>query len=105
MRVEDYLTWAAAEMGRSDPASADALLAKAGAIDPDSCAVFDLWAQAKLMTGDAAAATALRNRALANTVRFQNIGELAVLYFQPSSQPGQPLTRSKFANPTLITFH
>jgi tetratricopeptide (TPR) repeat protein len=100
-----YMIWAAAEMGRRDFAAADALLAKSTSINPDCATAFDLWADAKQAAGDADAATSLHRQALADTVRFANFGELAALYFRPPWQPGQPVTRSQYANPTVVRFH
>jgi tetratricopeptide (TPR) repeat protein len=100
-----YMTWAAAEMGRHDFAAADALLAKSTTINPDSALAFDLWADDKQAMNDADAAAGLRRQALADTARFDNFGELAVLYFRPQWRPGQPVIRSPYSNPTLVQFH
>jgi hypothetical protein len=100
-----YLVWAAAEMGRHELAMADTLLAKAAAADSECSAVFELWAQEKQIAGDDAVGAGLHNQALADTVRFQNIGELAVLYFQPNWRPGAPVARSRFPNPQSVLFH
>jgi len=105
LRASAYTTWAAAEMGRHDFAAAEALLAKSTSLNPGSSSAFDLWAEAKQAAGDAAAAAALHRQALANSVRFENFGELATLYFRLGWQPGQPVTRNKYINPTLVTFH
>ncbi len=100
-----YMTWASAEMGRHDLAAAEALFAKAAIINPDSARAADLWADAKQAMNEPDAAANLRRQALANTDRFDNFPRLAVLFFRPQWQPGQPLMRSPYTNPTSVQFH
>lgn len=100
-----YLTWAAAEMGRHRFAEAEALLARSTELDPDCAAAFDLWGQMKLARSDTAGAQALHQQALNTTGRFQNYGEIAVLYFKLAWQPGQGVTPSEYGNPTRASFH
>ena len=101
-----YMTWAAAEMGLRDPARADQLLAKALQIYPTSSTGFDLWAEAKELEGDHAAAVVLRHKALEATAdAFENYAEVAALYFHLSWQEGQAVLQNKFANPPAASFH
>jgi tetratricopeptide (TPR) repeat protein len=100
-----YVIWAAAAMGQRDFAGADALLATAVSINPDSPIAYDLWAETKQEMGDYAAAKTLHQRALANSGRFANFGEVAALYFRISWRPGLPVVRSPYVSPTLVQFH
>jgi tetratricopeptide (TPR) repeat protein len=100
-----YFTWAAAEMGRHDLARADQLLAKSYQVDPESSTALDLWADLKDMQGDKPAAADLHRKALQATETFENYAEVAALYFQLSWRDNQPVTLSKFTNPTIVTFH
>jgi tetratricopeptide (TPR) repeat protein len=100
-----YFTWAAAEIGLHDLAQADQLLAKAYQVDPNSSTGLDLWAELKELQGDKAAAADLRRKALQSTETFENYAEVAALYFQLSWRDNQPVTLSKFTNPTIVTFH
>ncbi len=101
-----YMTWAAAQMGLHDAARADGLLAKALQIYPTSSTGYDLWAEAKELLGDQAAAAQLRHKAFEATAdTFENYAEVAALYFHLSWQDNQPVTRNKFANPAVVTFH
>ncbi len=100
-----YVTWSAAEMARHDYKRADQLLAQSVQINPDSTTALDLWAELKDLMGDKAAATELRQRTLQSSETFENYGEVATLYFHLSWQDNQPVTRSKFSNPAVVTFH
>ena len=100
-----YFTWAAAEMGLHDLAQADQLLVKSSRADPQSATGLDLWADLKELLGDKAAAADLRRQALQATETFENYAEVAALYFQLAWRDNQPVARSKFANPTIVTFH
>jgi len=100
-----YVTWAAAEMGLKDIERADQLLAKATQINPDSSTAWDLWSEAKALKGDKAAAVDLRNKALMSALTFENYGEVAALYFHLSWKNNEPVMRSEFTNPKIVTFH
>jgi tetratricopeptide (TPR) repeat protein len=100
-----YLTWAAAEMGLHDLGRANELLATATTLDPDNSSALDLWAEAKEEMGDKAAAAALRQKTLQSSETFENYGEVATLYFHLAWRDNQPITRSQFTNPTVVTFH
>jgi len=100
-----YFTWAAAQMGLHNYQEADRLLAKAHQVDPGNSTALDLWAELKEQLGDRAAAADLRHKSMQATETFENYGEVAALYFRLSWQDNQPITRSKFANPTIVTFH
>jgi len=100
-----YATWAAALLGSHDAEGADRLLARSIEINPDSSSALDLWAEAKDVKGDHAAAADLRRRALESATTFENYAEVAALYFHLSWQDNQPVTRSKFSNPEVVTFH
>jgi tetratricopeptide (TPR) repeat protein len=105
LQATAYFTWAAAEMGLHDLAQADQLLAKSYQADPQSATGLDLWADLKEQQGDKTAAADLRRKALQATETFENYAEVAALYFQLSWRDNQPVTRSKFVNPTVVTFH
>jgi hypothetical protein len=92
-------------MARHDYKRADQLLAQSVQINPDSTTALDLWAELKDLMGDKAAATELRQRTLQSSETFENYGEVATLYFHLSWQDNQPVTRSKFSNPAVVTFH
>jgi Tfp pilus assembly protein PilF len=92
-------------MGRHDLARADQLLAKSYQVDPESSTALDLWADLKDMQGDKPAAADLHRKALQATETFENYAEVAALYFQLSWRDNQPVTLSKFTNPTIVTFH
>ncbi len=99
-----YVTWAAAEMGLKDIERADQLLAKATQINPDSSTAWDLWSEAKALKGDKVAAVDLRNKALMSALTFENYGEVAALYFHLSWKNNEPVMRSEFTNPKIVTF-
>ncbi len=100
-----YMTWAAAEMALHDLPEADRLLARSTEINPDNSSAFELWAELKALQGDQAAAARYRAQALQNTSTFENYGEVAALYFHLSWRDNQPVTLSKFGNPSIVTFH
>jgi len=100
-----YMTWAAAQMGLRDYQAADRLLAQAHQADPENSTALDLWAELKDKMGDKAAAADLHHRAMEATETFENYGEVAALYFKLSWQDNLPITRSKFINPSIVTFH
>ena len=39
------------------------------------------------------------------TTSFENYAEVAALYFELSWGDNQPISRSEFANPGVVTFH
>ncbi len=100
-----YMTWAAAEMGERDLEHANALLEKSLQINPDSSTAIDLLADLKEAKGDKAAAAELHRKAQQSEETFENYGEIAALYFRLAWQDNQPVTRSKFNNPKVVTFH
>jgi Tfp pilus assembly protein PilF len=100
-----YMTWAAGLLGLHDVPAADRMLAKATQIDPDSSSAFGLWAEAKRLAGDGAAADKLDRTAREATAKLENYSEVAALYFHLSWLDNQPVTLNKFSNPTVIAFH
>jgi tetratricopeptide (TPR) repeat protein len=76
-----YMTWGAARMGLHDLPGADRMLAKAVQINPDSSSALGLWAEAKRLAGDEAAADRLHHAALESAATFENYSEVAALYF------------------------
>jgi hypothetical protein len=100
-----YFTWAAAEMSKHDMVLAEQLLVKANQAAPESTTAIDLWADLKEMQGDKAAAAMLRRKASEATITFENYAEVAALYFQLAWRDNQPVSRSRFGNPSIVTFH
>jgi len=100
-----YMTWGAALMGLHDLPGADRMLAKSVGINPDSSSAFGLWAEAKELAGDQAAAHKYTHKSREVSATFENYGEVAALYFQLAWRDDQPVTLNKFSNPTIVTFH
>jgi tetratricopeptide (TPR) repeat protein len=100
-----YMTWGAALMGLHDLPKADRTLAKSLEINSESSSAFGLWAEAKELEGDQAAARKYTHKAREVSATFENFGEVAALYFQLAWRDDQPVTLNKFANPTIVTFH
>jgi len=100
-----YLTLGAALMGQRNYDAAEVPLATAVQANPDSSAAPDLWAELKDERGDHAGAARLRQIAEQNSEKFENFGELAVLYFRLSWHDNEPVTRSKFSNPGDLVMH
>ena len=100
-----YMTWGAARMGLRDLPGADRMLAKAVEANPQSSTAFALWAEAKQLEGDQAAADRLDRKAHEAAATFENYAEIAALYFHLAWRDDEPVTRNKFSNPTIVTFH
>lgn len=100
-----YMTWGAARLGLHDLAGADRMLGKAAEVNPDSATAFNLWAETKRLEGDQPASERLDRKAGEATAAFENYAEIAALYFHLSWRDGEAVTRNKFANPTIVTFH
>ena len=100
-----YMTWGAALMGLKDLPAADRILEKSTEINPESSSAFGLWAEAKGLKGDQAAAGKLGQKSREVSATFENYGEIAALYFQLAWRDNQPMTLNKFPNPTIVTFH
>ena len=100
-----YFTWGAALMGLKDLKTADQMLAEAARINPDSSTALQLWSEEKALAGDKVAAARLEQEALARTATMENYAEVAALYFHLSWGDNEPVTRSKFANPDIVSFH
>ena len=100
-----YMTWAAAEMGMHRFDEADKLLATATETSPSMSSTYDLWAELKDEQGDHQSAGRYRHQALINSATFENYGEVATLYFHLSWRDNEPVTLSKFANPSIVSFH
>jgi tetratricopeptide (TPR) repeat protein len=100
-----YMTWGAALMGLHDLPGADRMLARAVESNPESSSAFGLWAEAKELEGDKAAAHRFHHKSREVSASFENYGEVAALYFQLAWRDDQPVTLNKFSNPTIVTFH
>jgi tetratricopeptide (TPR) repeat protein len=100
-----YMTWGAARMGLRDLPGADRMLAKAIEANPESSTAFALWAEEKKLEGNQAAAARLEHKAHESAATFENYAEIAALYFRLAWGDNEPVTRNKFSNPTIITFH
>lgn len=100
-----YFTWGAAFMGLKDLKNADQKLAEAVRINPKSSSALHLWSEEKALAGDKVASERLAQAALANTATFENYAEVAALYFHLSWGDNEPVTRSQFSNPTVVSFH
>jgi len=100
-----HMTLAAALMGLRDFDGAEAELAAALEVNPNSASAPELWAELKATRGDAAGAARLDRQALQNASAFENYGELAALYFHLSWRHNESVTRSKFAIPALMSVH
>src|ERR1700680_750492 len=87
-----YMTWAAGLLGLHDVPAADRMLAKATQIDPDSSSAFGLWAEAKRLASDGAAADKLDRTAREASSKLENYSEVAALYFQLAWRDNQPVT-------------
>ncbi len=100
-----HMTLAAALMALHDLDGAEAELAKALEINPASSSATELLAELKQMRGDAAGAERLSRLALQNSTAVENFGELAALYFHLSWREKEPVTRSRFRSPGVVTLH
>ena len=100
-----YMTLAAAQLGVQDPKAADISIAKAIEVYPEGSSAYDLWSDIKREQGDVAQADQLHSKALENSVKFENYGEIAALYFRLAWRENQPVMRSPFSNPTLGGVH
>jgi tetratricopeptide (TPR) repeat protein len=100
-----YFTWGAALMGLKDLTAADRMLAEAARINPENSTALQLWSEEKALEGDKAAAARLAREALAQTATAENYAEVAALYFHLSWGDNEPVTRSQFSNPSIVSFH
>ncbi len=100
-----HMTLAAALMGLRDLDGAEAELTKALEITPASSSATELLSELKRLRGDTAAADRLSRLALQNSTAIENFGELAALYFHLSWRDNEPLTRSRFRSPGVVTLH
>jgi hypothetical protein len=51
------------------------------------------------------ASARLAVRSMEQTATFENYAEVAALYFHLSWGENEPVTRSQFSNPGVVTFH
>jgi tetratricopeptide (TPR) repeat protein len=100
-----YMTEGAALMALKNLKRANEMFAKAIQIAPNSATVLGLWAEEKTLEGDKVEAARLRQRALVQTATFENYSEVAALYFHLSWADNQPVVRSEFTNPGVVSFH
>jgi tetratricopeptide (TPR) repeat protein len=100
-----YFTWGAALMGLKDLKGADRALAAAIRINPESATALHLWSEAKALEGDKVTSARLAEKAMEQTATFENYAEVAALYFNLSWGENEPVTRSQFANPGIVSFH
>jgi tetratricopeptide (TPR) repeat protein len=98
-----HLIWAAALVGQRKTAEAERQIAKSITLYAYSSSAYELWAQLKESQGDMLAAERMRNKAIENSLYFENYGELAVLYFEVAWRDGQPLERNKYGNPAFVS--
>jgi tetratricopeptide (TPR) repeat protein len=96
-----YMTWGAALVGLQDPAGADAKLARATEVNPESATAWQLWSEIKRMAGDSAAADALHAKALKYSAGFENYAEVAALYFKLAWSKDQPIVPNEFSTMQL----
>jgi predicted Zn-dependent protease len=100
-----YMIRGAALLVTGEQKKADQDVAMAVAANPSSAPAYALWSEVKRAEGDGAAADDLHTRALAMSGNVASYAEVAALYFQLASKPGQPLTRNPFAIPDMIRFN
>jgi tetratricopeptide (TPR) repeat protein len=100
-----YSTWAAAMVGLHDLDRADQLLQQATSINPDGSIGWSLLSEVMILKGNKEAAAAYHERAMLEEATFENYAEVAALYFQLSWKDNEPLIRSNFSNPSVVTFH
>jgi tetratricopeptide (TPR) repeat protein len=100
-----YMTEGAALMGVKDLPRANQMFAQASEIDPRNSAVLGLWSEAKALQGDQTESARLLGLAMADAATFENYSEVAALYFHLAWAENQPVTRSTFTNPAIVTFH
>ncbi len=100
-----YSTWAAAMMGLHDLGRADQLLQQATMINPDGSIGWSLLSAVMELKGNKEAAAAYHQRALIEEASFENYAEVAALYFELSWKDNEPVMRSNFSNPGIVTFH
>ncbi|HEV2301155.1 MAG TPA: hypothetical protein VGR91_06240 [Stellaceae bacterium] len=100
-----YTTWGAAAMGLKDLKGADRLLAIAHKVNPSSSTTLALWSEERREAGDEKEAAHLNHLAKEAASSFENYAEVATLYFHLAWRDNMPVTRSKFANPGVVTFH
>lgn len=100
-----YSTWAAAMMGQHDLDKADQLLQQATMINPDGSIGWSLLSVVMELKGNKEAAATYHQRALIEEASFENYAEVAALYFELSWKDNEPVMRSSFGNPNIVTFH
>ena len=100
-----YMTWGAARMGLHDLKGADRMLELAVQANPDSSSALGLWAEAKKLAGDHAAAARLDRLAHESNATMENYNEIAALYFHLAWGDNEPVTTNKFTNPKVLNFH
>ena len=105
LRATAYMTWGAARMGMRDIKGADRMLERAVEANPDSSSALGLWAEAKKLAGDHAAAERLERLAHESNITMENYAEVAALYFRLAWADNQPVTRNTFTNPKTLSFH
>jgi tetratricopeptide (TPR) repeat protein len=100
-----YMTWGAARMGLHDLKGADRMLELAVQANPESSSALGLWAEAKKLAGDHAAAARLDRLAHESNATMENYSEIAALYFHLAWGDNEPVTTNKFTNPKVLNFH
>jgi len=100
-----YMTWGAARMGLHDLKGADRMLELAVQANPESSSALGLWAEAKKLAGDHAAAARLDRLAHESNATMENYSEIAALYFRLAWGDNEPVTTNKFSNPKVLSFH
>lgn len=100
-----YFTMGAAYMGLKDLKDADRALAAAVRVSPENSSALHLWSEEKALEGDKAASERLAHEALTQAATFENYAEVAALYFHLSWGDNEPVIRSQFTNPGVVSFH
>ena len=104
LRSTAYATWGAALLGMKRADEAERMLEQAIAANPSSATALALWADVKEQLGYPDDAAELRRRAFDNTTAFVNYAEVGALYFKLSWREDEPVTRSRFGNPNVVSF-
>jgi hypothetical protein len=100
-----YMIWGAALFELHDRDGADRMLATSTRINPYSSIAFALWADHKKLEDNTAEAERLYRMAREASTSIENYAGVAALYFRLAVSEVPPLTRTRFANPKVLTLH
>jgi tetratricopeptide (TPR) repeat protein len=104
LRSTAYATWGAALLGMRRADEADRMMERAVDANPTAAAVLTVWADVKEQLGYPDDAVDLRRRAFDSSAVFENYAEVAALYFKLPWREDEPVTRSRFGNPNVVSF-